>query len=210
MCLHLALKDLKLTVWSGIGALFWVPLSTWWGRAPTVFWTAFIAVFLNLGVALSRDFTTYYAFRAVSGLISNAAPTISIAFIRDTFFFHQRARKIGIWTSLFIASPYVGPIVANYMLATTGSWILPLWVGFAAHALYFVFLVLFLDECWYNREVPQSLQPSRPNTLAGRLLRVTGIWQLENHRNYFLTLRHSVTRFMQALLKPVLILAFFN
>ncbi|KAK4935614.1 hypothetical protein LTR10_023375 [Elasticomyces elasticus] len=194
----------------GVGALFWVPLSTWWGRAPVVFWTAFIALFLNLGVALSPTFNSFYVTRALSGLISNAPPTIAIAFLRDIFFFHERARKIGIWTCLFIVSPYCGPFIANFMLAGTNSWKAPLWLGFAMHCLYFVALLLFLDETWFNRDVHQHEQPNRPTTLTARMSRIMGIWQIKHHKHYFLTLRHSLVKFVKALLKPVLILIFFN
>jgi predicted MFS family arabinose efflux permease len=185
-------------------------MSTWWVRAPVIFWTAFVALFLNLGVALSSDFNSFYVTRVLSGLISNAPPSIAIAFLHDIFFFHERARKIGLWTALFIVSPYCGPLFANFILAGTHSWRASLWLGFACHALYFVTLFFFLDETWYNRNVHRGHQPPRPTMSMARMSRVIGVWQLRYHRNYFLTLRHSVVRFVKALLKPVLLLVFFN
>ncbi|KAG4435701.1 hypothetical protein IFR05_008813 [Cadophora sp. M221] len=203
-------KHLILFTLAGVGALLWVPLSTWWGRAPVIFWTAWIALFLNLGVALSHDFSTFYVTRVLSGLKSNAPPTISIALIQDMFFFHERARKIGLWTALFVASPYCGPLIANFMLAGTNSWSAVLWLGFAAHALYFAILLCFLDETYYNRDFHQGDQPSRPRGVVGRMSRILGWWQIQNHKAYFLTFRHSIVRFVQALLKPVLLLLFLN
>ncbi|EXJ96298.1 hypothetical protein A1O1_01424 [Capronia coronata CBS 617.96] len=193
----------------GISALFFVPLSTWWGRAPTLFWSAFIALFLNLGVALSTDWDTYYVLRVLSGLFSNAPPSIAIGCLRDIFFFHERARKIGFWTCLFIASPYMGPLFANFMLAGLGEWRPVLWLGLAMHALYVCTLVVFLDETWYNRDPAHSDQPPRGSAFLDRMLRVTGFWQIRHHK-YFMTLRHSLTRFFQALLKPVLLIVYFN
>lgn len=186
-----------------------MPLSTWWGRAPTIFWSSFIALGLNLGVALSSDWNTYYVTRVLSGLFSNAAPSIAIAFLRDIFFFHERARKIGFWTCLFIASPYFGPLFANFMLAGLLEWRPVLWLGFAMQALFMLTIVLFLDETWYNRDIPQEEQPHRGNSFASRMLRITGVWQIRQ-RKYFMTLRQSVVRFVQALLKPVLLIVYFN
>lgn len=194
---------------SGVSALFFVPLSTWWGRAPTIFWAALIACFLNLGVALSPDWHTYYITRVVQGLFSNAPPSIAIAFIRDIFFFHERARKIGLWTALFIASPYCGPLFGNFMLAGLDDWRPVLWLGFAMQAVFLVTCILFLDETWYNRDVADQQQPRRGAGFFARMSRVTGTWQIRHH-NQFFTLRHSVVRFVQAILKPVLVVVFFN
>ncbi|KAK5347905.1 hypothetical protein LTR34_006211 [Exophiala xenobiotica] len=193
----------------GVGALFYVPLSTWWGRAPTIFWTAFISVFLNLGVALCPGWSEYHITRVVQGLFSNAPPSIAIGFIRDIFFFHERARKIGIWTALFIASPYLGPLFGNFMLAGLGQWRPVLWLGFAMQTAFLVCCILFLDESWYNRDVADELQPPRGNRVLDRLSRVAGIWQIRHHQ-YFYTLKHSITTFAQAILKPVLLIVYFN
>ena len=184
-------------------------MSTWWGRAPTIFWTALISAFLNLGVALSPDWQTYYVTRVVQGLFSNAPPSIAIAFIRDIFFFHERARKIGLWTTLFIASPYFGPLFANFMLAGLLDWRPVLWLWVATQALFVVACILFLDETWYNRETADELQPRRGSGFVNRMSRVMGIWQIRHH-SQFLTLRHSIMRFVQAILKPVLLVVFFN
>lgn len=184
-------------------------MSTWWGRAPTIFWTALISAFLNLGVALSPDWQTYYVTRVVQGLFSNAPPSIAIAFIRDMFFFHERARKIGLWTTLFIASPYFGPLFGNFMLAGLLDWRPALWLWVAMQTLFVVACILFLDETWYNRDIADELQPRRGSGFMNRMSRVMGIWQIRHH-SQFLTLRHSVVRFVQAILKPVLLVVFFN
>ena len=197
------------SVCRGVGALFFVPLSTWWGRAPTIFWSQVIALFLNLGVALSTKWHTYYVIRVLSGIFSNAPPSIAIALLRDMFFFHERARKIGLWTFCFIASPYFGPLFANFMLAGLGHWRPVLWLNFGMHAGFVLTMILFLDETWYNRDIATGEQPRRRGGFFSRMMRLTGIWQIKNHAS-FLPLQRSVTRFVQALLKPVLLIVFFN
>jgi MFS family permease len=193
----------------GVGALFFGPLSTWWGRAPTLWWSAVISLFFNLAVAFTTDWQPYYILRVVAGIFANAAPSIAIGLLKDMFFFHERARKIGIWTCLFIASPYFGPLFAYFMLADLGHWKPTLWLNFAMQALYVVLLFVFLDETWYNRRVPHQSQPSRGTGFTSRILRLIGYWQIKNH-TYFMTLRHSISRFAEALFKPVLLVVYFN
>jgi len=51
------------------------------------------------------------------------------------FFFHEHARKIGIWAWAFVISPYLGPflsaIISNYKPWRTSFWIDFLIVGLA-------------------------------------------------------------------------------
>lgn len=184
------------------------PLSTFWAHAPIIFWTSFLAFFFNLGCVLSDNFPTYDGMRCLVGIVSNAAPTIAIGLLQDMFFFHERARKIGLWTVCFIVSPVVGPLFGNFVMAKTMNTRNVLWMCFGAQALYLVPLVLFLDETWYRRDLDDGRQPAPGSGTVNRLLRLTGVWQIRNHSAYFYTLKHSVVRFIQTLLKPVLILVF--
>jgi len=167
-----------------------------------------MGMLFNLGCVLASDFPTYYAMRSLVGIVSNAAPTIAIGLLQDMFFFHERARKIGLWTVCFIVSPVVGPCLGNFVMAKTMNTRNVLWMCFGAQAGYLIPLMLFLDETWYRRDLAQTSQPARGNSFGARLLRVTGVWQIRHHRAYFFTLKHSVVRFVQTLLKPVLILIF--
>ncbi|KAK4937743.1 hypothetical protein LTR10_021688 [Elasticomyces elasticus] len=193
----------------GVSALIFVPLSTFWGRAPVIFWSAVIAWFLSLGIALSPTWSSYYPVRVLGGVFWNAPPSISIAFLRDIFFFHESARKIGFWTVLFISSPYWGPLFANFMLAGLGDWRPPLWLVCAMQGVFVLSCIAFLDETWYNRDIPLEQQPRRGQSFLDRMWRITGLWQVRHH-NQFFGLRRSVTRFVEAFLKPVLLIVYFN
>jgi MFS family permease len=186
------------------------PLSTFWGRAPLIWWTAFFALFFNLGCVLAPDFATYYGMRSLVGLVSNAPPTIAVGMLQDMFFFHERARKVGLWTVCFIVSPVVGPLLGNFIMSQTNNSQHVLWMCFGVQGLYLIPLNLFMDETWYRRDLSQAQQPSRPNTFYTRFGRLTGAWQLKNHGTYFYALKHSVTRFVAVILKPVLVLIFLN
>ncbi|KAI7781835.1 hypothetical protein LA080_014325 [Diaporthe eres] len=105
-----------------LGGLIWVPMTSIIGRAPTLFWTNLLGFLFSIGTAASPNFRTFYAMRALTGFFITSGQTISIAFIRDIFFFHERARKIGLWALLYIASPFWGPMIGNFVVGGTKSW----------------------------------------------------------------------------------------
>jgi MFS family permease len=165
-----------------------------------MFWSVGAGTIFTLGCTLASKFDTYYAMKALQGFTFTAGQTSGLAFIQDTFFFHEQARKIGIWTSFFLASPYFGPLFANFILAGTGSWRAVFWLTFAIGCLAIVLMLLFLDETWYRRDIPTSRQPAR----GTRLLRLIGVWQVRNHGGYFGTVYEGVRRVLAVLLKPIM------
>ncbi|KAM5354619.1 hypothetical protein ACJ41O_001266 [Fusarium nematophilum] len=170
-------------LFNGIGGLLWVPLSSIWGRAPVLFWTTVAGLAVNIGTAVAPNYDTYFAMRVLSGLFLTSGQTIAIAFLRDIFFFHERARKVGLWAALYIASPYLGPCLGNFVIYETNHWPDVYWMGVGVVGVQLLLVVACIDETWYNREVPHFDQPTRRQDLGSRMTRVMGTWQLR-HRDY--------------------------
>ncbi|CEQ40567.1 SPOSA6832_02194 [Sporobolomyces salmonicolor] len=101
----------------GIGGFIWIPPLYFWGRLPVLFWTQFIGTFLVLGSALVQNFTGYYALRPLTSLFLTAGQTIgnplSLTFLHDMFFFHEHARKVGIWVVIFLSAPLLIVVFAD-------------------------------------------------------------------------------------------------
>lgn len=185
----------------GIGGFFWIVVSSWWGRAPVMFWSTLAGAAFTIAVAVTPSFTVYYAFRALQSLALTSFQITGLACVKDMFFFHEHARKIGIWVALFVVSPYFGPFIANFMVYGTGGWRPTWWFVFGMIALDLVLIVLFADETYYNRAIPTAEQPAR----GSRIMRVLGIWQIKNHKGYFPSLLACVRRLVQTLFKPIVI-----
>ena len=167
-----------------------------------MFWFMFLSTMFTLGCVLSPSFEVYYAMKALQGLTVGAGQTCGLAFLQDMFFFHEQARKIGIWTLMFLVAPYFGPMFANFILAGTNNhWQNVLWVVFAGACFSLMAMICFLDETWYRRDIPFEQQPSRGN----RFLRITGIWQLQHH-SYFETVYKAFARVVLLGIKPVMVL----
>ncbi|KAF8464913.1 major facilitator superfamily domain-containing protein [Kalaharituber pfeilii] len=192
-------------IFLGIGGLFWIPVIYFWGRAPVLFWTTLSGTLFTLGCCVTTDFQTYYAMRALMGFTLTAPQTIGLAFIKDMFFFHEHARKIGIWAAVFLVAPYCGPLFGNFIVDGTGEWRPVFWLVFAFCCFVLVLIVLFIDETWYNRNIPMDKQPERGSTEWDRMMRLTGIWQIKHHSGYFLPVLSSCKRLTTVLFKPIML-----
>lgn len=177
-------------------------MASFWGRAPVLFWTTIIGFIFSIVSAVAPDAPTFYAMRSLLGWFITPAQTLSLAFIKDMFFFHERARKIGLWSFVYITSPYIGPLFSNFILAGTEDWHLVYWVSTAIIGLYLVLIVAFVDETWYNREKHSTEQPARPSGFMGRLSRTMGFWQIQHHTGYFATVFSSFARLFEVIFKP--------
>lgn len=172
-----------------------------------MFWSTFTGIFFTLGCVLADSFETYYACRAMMGFTLTAYQVVGLACVKDMFFFHEHARKIGIWVATIILSPYLGPFLANFIIAGTHQWRPVLWLVLAMCCADLIFIILICDETYYDRDVPYEQQPVRPQTVAGRLSRMVGIWQIQNHKGYFMTCWHCCSRLLSTFLKPIMLLA---
>ncbi|KAI9695510.1 MAG: hypothetical protein M1836_006427 [Candelina mexicana] len=189
----------------GLFGLLWITFVSFWGRAPVMFWSILTGAFFTLGCALATNFNTYYAMRALMGASLTAYQAVGLCVIKDMFFYHEHARKIGIWIASFVLSPYLGPMLGNFIIAGTGDWRAVFWLIFGTCALDIILIVLFVDESWYNRTLALDEQPQRGN----RLLRVVGIWQILHHKNNFLSVFASFQRLIVIIFNPLMLLIFF-
>lgn len=155
--------------------------------------------FFTLGCCLTQDFSSFYALRALQGFTLTSGQTIGLAYIKDMFFFHEHARKIGMWAGFFLLSPYAGPMFANFIINGTDSWRPVFWLVFAICCFNLALIVLFCDESWYRRDIAQADQPSR----GKRLSRLVGYWQIQVHDGYFLPLSTAYLRLWSVVSKPV-------
>jgi MFS family permease len=186
---------------SGVGGVFWIPLISVCGRAPVLFYACLAGTLFTLGCVLAPSFSAFYGLRTIQAFFFTALQTIGLAFIQDMFFFHEHAKKIGIWTLCFIVSPYFGPLLANLVLWSTNSWRAAYWMVFGLGCLVLVFVLLFIDEPWYRRDIALENQPPYGN----RLLRVLGLWQLQHHTGYFSNPGRAYRQLLYVFLKPIMI-----
>jgi len=110
-------------------------------------------------------------------------------FVQDVFFFHEHPRKINIWSGAIIVSPYLGPLIAAFIINVM-PWPNVYWVNTGYSALCWILVVALMDETIYNRSLPRDQQP----VPKSRWLRLVGIEQWRS--------RHSRQTLLQAFMRP--------
>ncbi|KAL9024515.1 MAG: hypothetical protein Q9196_006461 [Gyalolechia fulgens] len=179
----------------GVGGLFVVAFSVYFGRFPVLFWFTLLAFLTAVWSAAVDSFNSFFIARMFNAFFSTVAQAGGLMFIKDVFFFHEYARMINVWGFAIILAPYLGPCLAAFMVSTQ-DWSLPFWVYTIEVGLAVIAIVTGMDETYYDRQTPISLQPPRKS----RLMRLIGIEQFES-RHLRSTFRGALLRPIQALLK---------
>lgn len=120
--------------------------------------------------------------------------------IRDIFFLHEIPRKINIWSGFIIASPYLGPFMASFVVwGLTWRWVY--WIYAILNYAGLLLIMVFADETLFDRRLPANQQP----VWRSRPLRLVGV---ERHGTYNMV--ESCCRPFVAIFKlPVLIITVF-
>jgi MFS family permease len=181
----------------GAGGVVVVALAAYFGRLPVLFWFTFTAVWTAAGCAGSATFEAFMAFRILNGFFSTVAQGGGLMFIKDLFFVHERSRKINIWASFVILSPYFGPLLTAFITATQ-IWQWAFGVYTIMTGLCLLAQILFGEETYYNRKVPMEERPGRIPGFSGKMKRLIGIEQWRT--------RKQRSTFGQAVMRPVLVL----
>ncbi|KAK2871772.1 hypothetical protein FQN49_002839, partial [Arthroderma sp. PD_2] len=142
------------------------------------------------------SFESFMAARILNGFFSTVAQGGGLMFINDIFFFHEHARKINIWSSFIIVSPYLGPLLTAFIIDTQ-IWQWAFGVYSIETGLCFIAIILYMDETYYDRKVPAAQQPAR----VSRWKRLIGTeqWQSRHLRNSF---KDAVMRSVIVICKP--------
>ncbi|KAL8771747.1 MAG: hypothetical protein Q9209_002938 [Squamulea sp. 1 TL-2023] len=187
----------------GAGGVVAVMFSAYFGRLPVLFWFMVIATATAAGQAGSHGFNGFFVPRVLNGFFAGAAQGSGLMFIKDMFFLHEHARKINIWQASVILSPYLGPLLASFML-TQLSWRWPFWIYTIETGVCLLAVILWGDETYYDRRLPEEKQPPRQS----HLLRLIGVeqWRSRHLRNGF---REAMMRALKTISRPVVLLANF-
>ncbi|KAI0009194.1 MFS general substrate transporter [Xylariaceae sp. FL0662B] len=185
----------------GAGGIFVVAFSAYFGRLPVIFYFLVVALATAAWCAAATTFESFMAARILNGFFSTVSQVGGLIFIQDMFFFHERARKINIWASFFVISPYLGPLLAAFQVDTK-PWPTPFWVYTAETGLCLLLTIAFVEETFYDRRRPQAEQPGR----GTRLTRILGVAQF-NSRHLRNTFWQACMRPLRAITKPVVFIS---
>lgn len=117
------LTSLQIAILGG-APLFWKPLSCRVGRRPIFLLSLLLSCVCNVGCAKSPDYASMAACRALVAFFISPAMAIGSAVVAETFFQHERARYMGIWTVMVTLGVPVGPFIFGFVTYHVGyEWI---------------------------------------------------------------------------------------
>jgi len=159
----------------GVGGLVAVPFTQRVGRIPVLWWTMFLSLWMVLFATLSPNNIVFIVARCLQGLFTTAPQVIGLSFIHDMFFFHEHARKIGVWVCAFVISPYLGPFLAT-VISNHKPWRTTFWIDFMIIGLALVFVTFLGDETMYDRDSIDEQPPKPKGWLNYRVKILTGVY----------------------------------
>ena len=108
----------------GSAPLFWKPLANHFGRRPIFMLSLILSCVCNVGCAKSPDYASMAACRALSAFFISPAKGIGSGVVMETYFQHERARYLGIWTMMVTLGIPLGPLIFGFVTHRVGyTWI---------------------------------------------------------------------------------------
>lgn len=108
----------------GAGPIIWRPLSHVYGRRPVFLASLLFSLVGNIGCAVSGSYSTMAFCRAFTAFFISPAVSIGAAVVSETFFRKERARYMGVWTSMITLGIPVAPLVTGFVAMRVGyRWI---------------------------------------------------------------------------------------
>ena len=159
----------------GVGGLIAVPFTQRFGRLPVLWWAMFLSLWMTLFATLAPSNIAFIVARCLQGLFTTAPQCIGLSFIHDMFFFHEHARKIGVWAWAFVISPYLGPFLSA-IISNFKSWRDSFWIDFMIVGMALCFVTFLGDETIYDRDIPEEQPPKPTGYLNYRFQMLTGIY----------------------------------
>ncbi|KAL6244801.1 hypothetical protein RBB50_008329 [Rhinocladiella similis] len=175
----------------GAGGLAAVPLTRWLGRLPILFWAISIALILTIAASATPGWMSYLVIRCIQGFVITAPQVVGLSMIHDMFFFHEHARKIGIWAFSIIFSPVIGPLISG-VIVNYASWRTSSWVNTGLLAIGVILIVLFGEETAHG-DGKTPVSSSKSSKMTERLLsRVKLLTGVTGYRAYHNGVKHTI------------------
>ncbi|KAG2365589.1 major facilitator superfamily domain-containing protein [Suillus spraguei] len=145
---------------SKLGGIFWVMLMRRYGRLPVLFWSQLFALAFLIGATLAPNLATFAAMRCLTAFFGTCPQVTGLYVVTDIFPFHLQARKLNIWTSGFVMSPFLSPFLFGFLVAHV-SWRWAYAIGSVYSAIVLFLIAFFMEETMYDRHlVSKPLQTS--------------------------------------------------
>ncbi|OJD29041.1 mfs multidrug transporter [Diplodia corticola] len=145
----------------GAAPLFWRPLSDRYGRRPIFLLSLICSLIGNAGCAKSPSYATMGLCRAITAFFISPAGAIGSAVVQETFFKHERAKFMGVWTLFVTLGVPTAPFIFGFVALRVGyRWIY--WILACTNAVQLLLYTFLGPETRYIRT--PTTTPSPPTS----------------------------------------------
>ncbi|TVY91231.1 putative transporter [Lachnellula willkommii] len=148
------LTSLVIAILGG-APLIWRPLADRYGRRPIFLISLVGSLVCNIGCARSPTYNIMGLCRGLTAFFISPAAALGSATVTETFFKHERARYIGIWTVMVTLGVPVAPVIFGFVAYRVGyRWIY--WILAITNGIQFILYLFFGLESRYIRGQEQG------------------------------------------------------
>ncbi|OKL57415.1 hypothetical protein UA08_07658 [Talaromyces atroroseus] len=141
------LTTLQIAVLAG-SPLVWRPLIDRFGRRPIFLLSLLCSGVGNIGCAVSPSYGSMAACRAIVAFFISPATSLGSVVVAESFFKHERARYMGIWTLLVTVGGFLSPLLFGFVTQRIGyRWVY--WILAITNAVQFLLYLVFGPETRY-------------------------------------------------------------
>ncbi|GKU21071.1 unnamed protein product [Fusarium langsethiae] len=159
-----------LTLFTGLGFLLSIPLSTALGRRPVVVCAAVLTVLSTLWAGHVEDFMELLVCVSLQGLAAGSATGMIILILIDANFIHERPTALSLFWCLGSAAIRLSALVLPYTTDLTSTWRCVYQVWLAPCTMALILVLIFVPETFFLRP---------PVALDGRVLVQSGSEKVE-------------------------------
>ncbi|KAH7323818.1 serine/threonine kinase 16 [Rhexocercosporidium sp. MPI-PUGE-AT-0058] len=157
-----------------VGCVFFVPVALKYGRRPIYLTTTLLMLLSCIWQAKMTNLADLYLSVFLSGLasaVNEALIQITVEWIADLFFVHQRGTMNGIYIIIVAIGNYLGPVASGY-IANSQGWAWSFWWTGILFGIANVLMLFFYEETKYIGPIMTGLrqadesdpsQHTRPN-----------------------------------------------
>ena len=190
----------------GACGLIVVALASFFGRLPVTLVFQAVMVGTCAWSAAATNFESYLAARIINGLFCSVGQGGALMWIKDLFYFHEHPRAINVVEFSIILSPYLGPLVAAFVVSGT-TWRWAFWICTILSGIAFL-LVFLMDETLHDRSISAEKHVPR----RSKWQRLLGIEQAKSwhQRSLFQSLARPVVVFSKIPVLLIVVYYFLN
>ncbi|KAH3900728.1 related to transporter protein HOL1 [Saccharomycodes ludwigii] len=147
----------------GIGCFIFQPLALQYGKRPVYLFSMLSTALICVWPPYTKSDGEWIGSKILQGLLGACVESLPEISMSDLFFEHERGTALGMYALVLLTSSYLSPLIAGFIASNQGwEWVM-FWTAIVC-AIFFVFLLVFMEETNYERKLKIDSRTGLPIT----------------------------------------------